>query len=251
MNAATFYSRLRESLSSLVSENGLKSEKVVVRARPLTPEEGIGKPDREDFPILQGVEKLMEARFRGARGQAFTDQWGNFSGTLDQVVNLSLGDNRERAIFIAVLNAFLAWLGKAEGTVHCRNEGPGECSRELESFLERYPAASRVALIGLQPALLQALSRLRDTRACDLNPENIGKTKHEVLIEDGRDPSSILEWADLALVTGTTVTNGTIEKFLSCSIPIVFFGTTISGTASLLGLTRYCPCSLSGSPKDS
>ena len=36
-----------------MAENDLLDETVVIRAKPLTPEEAIGNPESEDFPILQ------------------------------------------------------------------------------------------------------------------------------------------------------------------------------------------------------
>jgi hypothetical protein len=38
-----------------VAENDLLDETVVIRAKPPTPEEAIGNPESEDFPILKGA----------------------------------------------------------------------------------------------------------------------------------------------------------------------------------------------------
>ena len=38
-----------------MAENDLLDETVVIRAKPLTPEEAIGNPESEDFPILKGA----------------------------------------------------------------------------------------------------------------------------------------------------------------------------------------------------
>ena len=35
-----------------MAENDLLDETVVIRAKPLTPEEAIGNPEGEDFPIM-------------------------------------------------------------------------------------------------------------------------------------------------------------------------------------------------------
>lgn len=41
-----------------------KNEKVhIVSARDLTPTEAIGKPDRDDYPLLTGKEVMMEGPF--------------------------------------------------------------------------------------------------------------------------------------------------------------------------------------------
>ena len=84
-----------------MAENDLLDETVVIRAKPLTPEEAIGNPESEDFPILKGVERLMQAEFAGSFGQAFTDMYGDFEGTLQDVLAMELTNNYRRAIFVA------------------------------------------------------------------------------------------------------------------------------------------------------
>jgi short subunit dehydrogenase-like uncharacterized protein len=48
-----------------------------------------------------------------------------------------------------------------------------------------------------------------------------------------------LEWCDIALVTGTTIVNNTIDQF-RISKPVIFFGVTITGAAYLLDLDTVC-----------
>lgn len=128
---------LRRRTLELARRHGLSGEPLeVVSARALTPEEAIGTPERSDFPILKGKESMMEARFRGNRGQAFTSMPGDFRGTLEEVT----------------------------------------------------------------------------------------------------------DWADVVLATGTALANDTIDGLISGK-PIIFYGVTIAGAASLLGYERYCPCS--------
>ena len=62
----------REMLRELVRQRGLDHANVVVRARPLTPEEAIGSPGRRDFPILEGKERVIEANVMG-QGKGFHD----------------------------------------------------------------------------------------------------------------------------------------------------------------------------------
>jgi len=77
----------------------------------------------------------------------------------------------------------------------------------------------------------------------DLDPDRIGTTKFGVEIEDGnKRVQSVLEWADVLMVTGSTLVNGTIVNFLDTRKPVVFYGTTIAGAACLRGYRRYCLC---------
>ena len=107
----------------------------VVSARDLSPTEAIGKPDRDDYPLLTGKEVMMEARIRDSAGQAFTDQAGKFDGTLADVMALPLNTNYRRAVFVATLNAVLRNLGEAEATVHCKDKEPALCARQLPAYL--------------------------------------------------------------------------------------------------------------------
>ena len=56
------------------------------------------------------------------------------------------------------------------------------------------------------------------------------------------DAEEALEWCDLALVTGTTVVNGTLDAILEVAgTKAVFCGISIAGVAELPGLERFCP----------
>ena len=46
--------------------------------------------------------------------------------------------------------------------------------------------------------------------------------------------------ANLILCTGSTVCNGTIVNYLGLDTEVLFFGTTLAGTAVLMGLKRLC-----------
>ena len=69
----------------------------------------------------------MQAEFAGSFGQAFTDMYGDFEGTLQDVLAMELNNNYRRAIFVATLNAVMRNLGLIEGSVHCKDKGPEEC----------------------------------------------------------------------------------------------------------------------------
>jgi hypothetical protein len=73
-----------------------------------------------------------------------------------------------------------------------------------------------------------------------MDQDNIGQEKFGVVIDNPGRTSENLGWCDIALVTGTTVVNDTIEQF-GATKPVVFYGVTISGAARLLGLNRFCP----------
>ncbi|RHR06813.1 hypothetical protein DWX58_12765 [Pseudoflavonifractor sp. AF19-9AC] len=245
MTAETFYTTLKSAFEATLAEHHIGDEAVEVTCRALSPEEAIGSTVRRDFPILTGKDVMIQARFRSSLGQAFTQAPLAFQGSLSQVLAADLvGDPHARGLYIATLNAVTRELGLCEGTVHCRTQGPELCAGDMLTYLRtHYPEKQRIALVGYQPALLEMLSKSEyQVRVLDLNPDNVGQVRFGVTVEDGvRDYKSVaLEYADLILCTGSTICNGTITDYLELSTPVVFFGTTISGAAALLGLKRAC-----------
>lgn len=236
------FAELKKEMSRICRGNNLLGERIVVRARTLTPEEAIGNPEGDDFPLKKGKERLMEAEFRGALGQAFTDRFGDYEGTLDQIFTMPLKNNYRRALFVAAMNAVLRHLGLIGGTVHCRDEGPAECAAQVASFIRDRVGTAKITQIGFQPAIAEALAKVFPFRLLDLDPDNIGRRKFGVLVEGPETTEDAVVWADLLLVTGTTITNDTIGRFLNTK-PTIFYGTTVAGAAYLMGWERFCAAS--------
>ncbi len=237
-----FYEDTKERFFNLIKEKDLMSSKVeVVSARTLTPQEVIGEPERDDFPLLKGKEVMLQADFKGSLGQAFTDTPGNYSGTLKEIFNIPLDDNFKRAIFISTLNAVLRYLNYISKTVHCKDKEPGECAAHLADYIKERFGNPRIAFIGMQPAMVEALAAKFEIRVVDLDPDNVGQKRCGVLIEDAAHTKEILSWADVALATGTTVVNNTLTPLL-IGKPIIFYGVTIAGVAYLKEYEQYCFC---------
>ena len=243
--AEVFYEELRERFAALIEEKGFRAKDVTVAAKKLSPEEAIGKTKRKDYPILTGKDIMIEARVGNGIGQAFTDAPSLFSGTVEDILELDLKeDSHNRAVFIATLNAVLNDLGLCSDTVHCRNNGPELCSGHIREHLKKICAPeTKIGMIGYQPSILAALSGEFPLRIMDLNPENIGNVRENVLVEDGGNIAlrdEMLKESDLLLVTGSTICNGTIVDFLPYKEKILFYGTTLSGAAYLMHLKRLC-----------
>jgi uncharacterized protein (DUF4213/DUF364 family) len=237
-----FYEDIKERFFNLIKDKNLMSLKVqIVSARPLTPQEVIGKPERNDFPLLKGKEVMIQANFKGSLGQAFTDMPGNYSATLKEIFDRSLDNNFERAVFISTLNAVLRYLNYISKTVHCRDKEPGECAAHLTNYIRKHFSKPRIAFIGFQPAMITTLSLDFEIRVVDLDQDNIGKRKAGVLIESISKTKEILSWADIIFATGTTAVNNTLSALL-INKPVIFYGVTISGIAFLMGYKQYCFC---------
>lgn len=220
---------------------------LVVATRPLSAFEAIGSPERDDFPLMRGKEVLMQAVYRGSLGQAFTSAAGVFSGTLEEVLDLPLENAFERAVLVSTINAVFRNLELVEGTVHCRDAGPGDCAARLGRWLKEL-GADRVGLVGMQPAILSSLVEV-------VGPEKVmvsdlacaGEVRFGVEVKDGMSPEPLFKRCPLVLITGTTLVNGTIDDLLEMAdrfgCRVVFYGTSIAGAARLLGLERWCSCS--------
>jgi len=236
-NCSEVYERLKKVLRNEVVKNNLRDERVSIRFRALTSEEAIGNPEERDYPIIKGRERIVEADFRGARGHAFTDEYGNADYSIDELLTIKLDSNRRRADFIAALNAIFKYLEFCDKTVHCKDKEPRECA---EALLKEIEPGKRVLLVGLQPRFLEFLSRQNHVRAVDLDSDNIGAKKFGVLIEPPEKTDEVIKWCDLIFATGSTIVNGTISKFMDAGKPVIFYGVTISAPAKVLGLKTYC-----------
>lgn len=237
-----FYDEIRGEFLKLVTEKKLLSSEIeVVHAESLTPYEVIGKPERDDFPLSNGKEVMIQAKFKGSLGQAFTDTPGNYTGTLQNIIDMPLDNNFERAVFISTINAVLRYLKYISKTVHCRDKEPEECAVRLTEYITDRFGNPHIGFIGMQPAMIEALRKVFTIRVVDLDPDNVGKEKCGVMIEDVLNTQKILSWADLIISTGSTAANHTISS-LQVGKPIIFYGVTIAGAAYLQGLEQFCFC---------
>jgi len=233
------YENIRQEVIKLCKSQNLMAQPVRVRAHALSTEEAIGHPEADDFPLQKGKEKLMQAHFLDAAGQAFTDRYGDFDGVLKNVLHLKLENNFQRAVFVATINAVLRHMKQIAKTIHCHDRGPNECAGELVRYLESTHGSPKVAQIGFQPRMVEALAANFPLRVLDLDPDNIGARKFQITVEGPGNVKDVIDWADLLLVTGTTLVNGTIGDFLGQK-PILFYGTTIAGTAHLMKWDWFC-----------
>lgn len=242
----TIFDRFTEAFGRMVEERGLLGEPVAVRVKPLTTEEAIGRPERDDFPLMRGKERIVEAEFRDSKGHAFTDAPKNFSGTLAELLSQDTSDRFNAPMFVAAANAVLRHQGMIERTVHCRDDEPTRCAGMLvEYLLANHPDARRIALVGLQPAMAQALvDGGFELAVLDLDADNIGYERAGVIVKDGATELwPTVAGSDLVLATGSTLCNNTVDGIIEAAgdRPVVLFGVSIAGAAQLLGLERFCP----------
>jgi uncharacterized protein (DUF4213/DUF364 family) len=239
------YSTIKSKFKEIIKENNLNTTSIVIEGRGLSAEEAIGITERKDYPILVGDEIMLQAKYKGSIGQAFTPSPLSFTGTIDEVMNMDLDkEPQNRGIFIATINAVLRHLNLSESSIHCKDKEPGLCAKEYLTFLDENYKGKKVLLVGLQPGILSQIQKRGNVRVLDLNPENIGVKIESVLIEDGiKAYDECVKWADLILCTGSVFANGSMDLYVDINKEVIFFGTSCSGPAYLLNLKRFCPCS--------
>jgi uncharacterized protein (DUF4213/DUF364 family) len=246
---SNMYTKLKTALIGLAEKNGLLESEVSITAKVLTPEEAIGETERKDFPLLQGKEFLMQANFKNALGQAFTDAPSRFKGKLKKILELKLTDNSERALFIATLNAVMRCLGATEKTIHCKNEEPELCAREIvRTIIDKHGADIKIGIVGFQPAIIDNFSKSlnpQNVTVTDLDKNNINKKKYGALIRDGRKmKKELFKISDVILATGSTIVNDSLSEFVSMAEeyqkPLYLYGTTVAGASKILNLKRLC-----------
>jgi len=239
----------REKIRYICEQRKVTTE-APVTVRCLSPQLGVGEVDEGVFGFCRGRDAVIEAEVAGARGQAFTHEPQEWTGTLDDVFNMSLATERDRAIVVAALNALAGRLDLSKHVIHCRKSDPSSCGPELVHELRRrFPEVSKVFLVGLQPAVLKALVADRgvgNVRVVDHDPQHVNDVRHGVIIGDGdADIADDIAWCDVMLVTGSSVVNGTLDELLDLSgdaaKPVLFFGNTIAAVAAVADLERICP----------
>ena len=238
------YDLLRTYLKRIVLENDLGEDPIIVTAKPLTSDEAIGNPEHDDYPLLVGRERMMEAVIRGEPGQAFTDMYGRWEGKLKNVIDMDLANNFRRAIFVASLNAAMRYTGEVTDTRHCKDEGPVRCANQIGDFVKNENLEPPFVLIGFQPRFAETLSSIGDLRIVDMDVKHIGQQRFGITVHPPDETDKALDGSQTVFVTGTTLVNNTIHPFLDFSIPTVFYGVTIAAAAKILGLKRYCVSAL-------
>jgi uncharacterized protein (DUF4213/DUF364 family) len=239
---------VKEEFQAIAASHHLGNAAVRVTIGTLSVKQAIGSPSRQDFPLLQGKEVMIEAQFLRSFGQAFTDRPGDFNGSLNDVLGLNLNTNDNRAIFIATLNAVAAHLNMVTRTRHCHDEEPEECARQIAQHILADSGKVKVGLIGLQPAILENLVltfRTDNVRCTDLNPGNTGAPKYGVEIWDGRtETEKLINWSDLVLATSSTIVNDTFDEIREIAISqdkrLIIFGVTGAGVSALVGREILC-----------
>ena len=207
MNEDELYDFLKEKFDRVVADNDLGGETVTI-----TPDGG-----------------ELTASFRGSKGEVETKKPSSFSGTLSEILKMNLTDCRCRALFLAAVNAVMCSLGLATRTTHCtEKQEPGFCAKNITSYLAGNYGSPKIALIGPEGEISSCLMKTFAVRV--LPDSSLGN----------KDTKEAVDWADLVLCEGSVICDGTLCDYLSLDKEVIFYGTSLSGTAEWLGVKRLC-----------
>lgn len=245
---STILEQAKSKLKDIIESNDLYNNKISILVKTLTPEEAIGQPGRRDFPIIEGKERVIEAEFLGSRAHVFTDSPGEFIGSIEEIMKFRLKNNKERAIFIATLNAVLKKVGLIKDTIHCKDEDPEKCAKEIAEYISEKWGEINVGLIGLNPAIAEALVATfgeQNIKITDRNKKNIGINIFGVQIWDAnKETERLIKESYVVILTGTTMVNGSFDNIFSLieryNKNYLIYGVTASGICYLYGLDRIC-----------
>jgi uncharacterized protein (DUF4213/DUF364 family) len=228
---------LKKALEEKIISHDLADQSIDITCKALSARQAIGTPDHNDYPIIKGKEVMVEADFLNARGQSFTDEFENRAYRVKDLLSMDLSTNRERASFIAGLNAVYRHLGLVDKTIHCKDKEPLLCAKKLPDIISK---DSKVLLVGHQPRFLEKLASYCQVRAVDLDDDNIGKEFSNIAIEPEEHTKDAINWCDMIFATGSTIVNNSISNFIDAGKPAVFYGVTISAPAIILNLATFC-----------
>ncbi len=242
--------QLKSEFENIIKEHNLMDNRIEITARPLEIREAIGETGRTNLPLQTGKEVLIQAEFSGCSGQAFTDNPGDFTGTLDDVLKLELDNNFNRALLVAAINAVTCYLGLASNTIHCRDDDLEKCGNDIVKQLKNeYGEELKIGIIGFQPVIIENIISgfgQENVAITDLSSDNIGTSISGVGIWDGTSyTEKLIAESDVVLATGSTAANDSLMEIKNLSDKyskeLLLFGTTVAGPAALLGLKRICP----------
>ena len=226
----------KELLSETVTVTGSKDPEFTLR------------PEGEPVSSVARPEFCVTAALKGVKGEAYTEEPSDFSGTLQQALSILPTDKGISAITIAALNAAMNYLKKAPGTFPEGEEARVRYADALCRYVLEHHGRENIILVGYDGYLVK---RLMEEGlifwTMDRDPDNITQDRfHHVIVNNAKkNRESSFIWGKYFIVTGSALTNGTILDYLNSGKELLFYGITCAGAATLLGLPWFSPDKIS------
>ena len=242
MTIEELYKQILDGFYKLDGAEALLQEPVSVTASK-EPELTL-RPEGEPVSSVARPEFCVTATFQGVKGEAYTEEPSDFSGTLQQALEIPPTGKGISAVTIAALNAAMSYLKKAPGTFPEGEEARAQYADALCRYVLEHHGRENIILVGYDGYLVK---RLMDEGlifwTMDRDPDNITQDRfHHVVVNNAKkNRESSFVWGKYFIVTGSTLCNGTIPDYLNSGKELLFYGITCAGAATLLGLPWFSP----------
>lgn len=242
MTIEELYQQILSAFYGLEGAKALLPEMVSVTASA-EPEKTL-RPEKDPPSTVARPEYCVTATICGVKGEAYTENPSDFSGTLQQALEIPPTEKGISAVTIAALNAAVNYLGLAPGTFSEGEDARFGYADALCCYVTEHFGKSNIILVGYDGYLVKRfVDEGLDFWTMDRNPDHISQNRfHHVIVNNAkRNRDSSFVWGKYFIVTGSTLCNGTILHYLDCGKEVLFYGITCAGVATLLHLPWFSP----------
>lgn len=241
MTIQDLYEQITERFFAIPGMEELLSQPVSVRADS-DPEPALMPWNYIPFKDRRPEYRVC-ASFNGFEGEAYTETPSDFDGTLKGAVELPPSDKGIDARCLAAINAAMNSLGLCAGTFPATfDERRLYTDALFGQVCGERAIRSNIILVGYDGYIVKKfVSEDIDFWTMDRDPDNISQDrfKHVIVNSGFYNREACFAWGKLFIITGSTLTNGTIVQYLDRGKELLFYGITIAGAATLLGLPWF------------
>ncbi|MBR5930526.1 MAG: hypothetical protein IKZ95_00710 [Lachnospiraceae bacterium] len=242
MTINELYQKILSGFYELDGAKALLNETVSVK-KSEEPERTL-RPENDPPSTVARPEYCVTATLCGAKGEAYTEEPSDFSGTLQQALEIPPTEKGISAVTVAALNAAVNYLGLAPGAFPKGEEARFSYADALCRYVTEHYGRSNIILVGYDGYLVKRfMDEGLDFWTMDRDPDHISQNRfqHVVVNNAKRNRDSSFVWGKYFIVTGSTLCNGTILHYLDCGKEVLFYGITCAGAATLLHLPWFSP----------
>ena len=242
MTVNELYQQILTGFYGLEGAKALLGETVTVTASK-EPEKTL-RPENDPPSTVAHPEYAVTAELCGVKGEAYTEEPEDFTGTLQQALEIPPTEKGISAVTIAALNAAMSLLKKAPGMFPEGEEARVRYADALCRYVTEHFGKENIILVGYDGYLVKRfMDEGLDFWTMDRDPDHIAQDRfHHVVVNNAkRNRESSFVWGKYFIVTGSTLCNGTILHYLNSGRELLFYGITCAGAATLLNLPWFSP----------
>ena len=242
MTMIELYQQIISSFLELPGVGELLQEPVRV-VPDVTPEHTL-LPENDPPGLVSKPEYRVTAFFRDSAGEAYTECPQAFEGTLREALDLPVSERGISGAALAAINAVMHDLDLCPGAFPDDEQAHARYADALFRHVSERFGKDHIVLVGYDGYIVKKfVEEGMDFWTLDRNPDNITKNRFEhVIVNSGKyNREACFAWGKVILLTGSSLCNGTAVQYLDQGVPILFYGITCAGAATLLGLDWFPP----------